>query len=292
MSESDRADVLAKVDALYAEYGRGHDGMQLPYVTRCYRAVVRHQDLPPENPGAAPSRAGGRRHRRRPGRSPREAAGGSRHAADRLQVTASQTVEPWRSRPALAHGRWRWLRPVTSAATPTGPPSARCTPPRWPAPALRDGPEPRARPSVSLKHLRTLLGTPAVAIDRHRAPAGVGRALDATTPSRRTRRWPRSGVADGSTWCRTTRARLRRPRVPVRKAIVSPLLVEDRVVGTLWSRPDRPSAGLRARDRGGRRLGLGTARARRARRVAAPADARPRCGRCARRSARTSSTTP
>ena len=49
MSESARADVLAKVDALYAEYGRGHDGMQVPYITRCYRAVVRHQDLPPEN---------------------------------------------------------------------------------------------------------------------------------------------------------------------------------------------------------------------------------------------------
>ncbi len=50
MSESDRAGVLSKVDALYAEYGRGHDGMQLPWVTRCYRAVVRHQELPPEAP--------------------------------------------------------------------------------------------------------------------------------------------------------------------------------------------------------------------------------------------------
>jgi ubiquinone/menaquinone biosynthesis C-methylase UbiE len=50
MSESDRAGVLSKVDRLYAEYGRGHDGMQLPWVTRCYRAVVRHQELPPEVP--------------------------------------------------------------------------------------------------------------------------------------------------------------------------------------------------------------------------------------------------
>jgi ubiquinone/menaquinone biosynthesis C-methylase UbiE len=50
MSESGRASVLAKVDALYAEYGRGHDGMQVPYVTRCYRAVVRHQELAPEPP--------------------------------------------------------------------------------------------------------------------------------------------------------------------------------------------------------------------------------------------------
>ena len=50
MTEHDRAGVLAKVDALYAEYGRGHDGMQLPWVTRCYRSVVRHQELPPEPP--------------------------------------------------------------------------------------------------------------------------------------------------------------------------------------------------------------------------------------------------
>jgi len=50
MSESERAGVLAKVDKLYAEYGRGHDGMLLPWVTRCYRAVVRHQELPPEPP--------------------------------------------------------------------------------------------------------------------------------------------------------------------------------------------------------------------------------------------------
>ena len=50
MSESDRAGVLSKVDKLYAEYGRGHDGMLLPWVTRCYRAVVRHQELPPEPP--------------------------------------------------------------------------------------------------------------------------------------------------------------------------------------------------------------------------------------------------
>jgi SAM-dependent methyltransferase len=37
--EQDR--VLRKVDDLYEEYGRGPDGMLLPYVTYCYRAVVR-----------------------------------------------------------------------------------------------------------------------------------------------------------------------------------------------------------------------------------------------------------
>ncbi len=48
MDERDRAAVLEQVDALYAEYGRGHDGMQVPYLTRCYRAVVRHEELPAE----------------------------------------------------------------------------------------------------------------------------------------------------------------------------------------------------------------------------------------------------
>ncbi len=41
MSEPERDRVLRKVDELYDEYGRGHDGMLLPYVTHCYRAVVR-----------------------------------------------------------------------------------------------------------------------------------------------------------------------------------------------------------------------------------------------------------
>jgi ubiquinone/menaquinone biosynthesis C-methylase UbiE len=53
MKDHDRARVLAEVDKLYAGYGRGHDGMQLAYVTRCYRAVVRHQELPPETPPPA-----------------------------------------------------------------------------------------------------------------------------------------------------------------------------------------------------------------------------------------------
>lgn len=42
-----REDVLARVGALYDDYGRGPDGMQLPYVTRCFRAVVDHQAQPP-----------------------------------------------------------------------------------------------------------------------------------------------------------------------------------------------------------------------------------------------------
>jgi SAM-dependent methyltransferase len=37
--------VLRKVDELFDEYDRGPDGLLLPYVTRCYRAVVRPRGL-------------------------------------------------------------------------------------------------------------------------------------------------------------------------------------------------------------------------------------------------------
>lgn len=48
LDEQARAAVLARVDAVYDDYGRGADGMLLPYVTRCFKAVVRH---PPERTG-------------------------------------------------------------------------------------------------------------------------------------------------------------------------------------------------------------------------------------------------
>jgi ubiquinone/menaquinone biosynthesis C-methylase UbiE len=41
MPQAQREQLLRKVDALYEEYGRGADGMLLPYLTKCYRAVVR-----------------------------------------------------------------------------------------------------------------------------------------------------------------------------------------------------------------------------------------------------------
>lgn len=40
MAERERTTLLKRVGELYDEYGRGHDGMQLPYVTECYRAHV------------------------------------------------------------------------------------------------------------------------------------------------------------------------------------------------------------------------------------------------------------
>lgn len=51
MAEEERLETLGRVLALYDDYGRGHDGMLLPYLTRCYRAVVQHPpELPPEPP--------------------------------------------------------------------------------------------------------------------------------------------------------------------------------------------------------------------------------------------------
>jgi SAM-dependent methyltransferase len=49
MSAIEREQVLRKVDELYAEYGRGADGMLLPYVTQCYKAVVRPPALDTED---------------------------------------------------------------------------------------------------------------------------------------------------------------------------------------------------------------------------------------------------
>jgi ubiquinone/menaquinone biosynthesis C-methylase UbiE len=47
MDEAERAENLARVRAFYDDFGRGMDGMQIPYVTRCYRAVVVDRDEQP-----------------------------------------------------------------------------------------------------------------------------------------------------------------------------------------------------------------------------------------------------
>src|SRR5512141_747504 len=41
LRDAEREQLLTEVDRLYDDYGRGADGMLLPYVTHCYRAVVR-----------------------------------------------------------------------------------------------------------------------------------------------------------------------------------------------------------------------------------------------------------
>ncbi|MFC6153902.1 class I SAM-dependent methyltransferase [Nocardioides yefusunii] len=43
LSEAERAKAVAEVTAFYDDYGRGMDGMQLPYVVRCVRTQVVHQ---------------------------------------------------------------------------------------------------------------------------------------------------------------------------------------------------------------------------------------------------------
>jgi SAM-dependent methyltransferase len=53
MAETERQRVLRKADALYDDYGRGADGMLLPYRTLCFKAVVRPQPDPEPAPGRA-----------------------------------------------------------------------------------------------------------------------------------------------------------------------------------------------------------------------------------------------
>jgi len=52
LPEAEREAKLDAVRALYDDYGRGHDGMQLPYVTECFRAKVRDlREEPDTDPG-------------------------------------------------------------------------------------------------------------------------------------------------------------------------------------------------------------------------------------------------
>jgi ubiquinone/menaquinone biosynthesis C-methylase UbiE len=59
MSQSERDRVMRKVDALYDEYGRGPDGMLMPYVTHCYKAVVRPPSLADDGGPDGPDRGDG-----------------------------------------------------------------------------------------------------------------------------------------------------------------------------------------------------------------------------------------
>jgi len=65
LDEEGRAAKLAEVVVFYDEYGRGMDGMQLPYVTRCFRAHVldrpagRPDDKAPSAEEGAPNSSDG-----------------------------------------------------------------------------------------------------------------------------------------------------------------------------------------------------------------------------------------
>jgi two-component system LytT family sensor kinase len=110
------------------------------------------------------------------------------------------------------------------------------------APSLREGLT-TASAHRSARHLRALLGVPALALtdttsvlawdgagDHHRDQAG---ALAAVAVEQGV-----TGVADRSELACT------RPGCPVRHAIVSPLVVDDRIVGTLQVFADHASAAL------------------------------------------------
>jgi len=58
MDAAEQEEHLADVRAFYADYGRGMDGMQIPYVTRCYRAVVIDRDEQTTSDGDEPSQEG------------------------------------------------------------------------------------------------------------------------------------------------------------------------------------------------------------------------------------------
>ena len=55
MGQRDRDAVLAQVDELYDGFGRGADGMLLPYVTHCFKAVVRAQSDPDDDDRHGPT---------------------------------------------------------------------------------------------------------------------------------------------------------------------------------------------------------------------------------------------
>ena len=58
MDAAEQEEHLADVRAFYADYGRGMDGMQIPYVTRCYRAVVIDRDEQTTSDGDEPPQEG------------------------------------------------------------------------------------------------------------------------------------------------------------------------------------------------------------------------------------------
>ena len=55
MGEAEREHTIEKLLALYDDYGRGMDGMQLPYRTRCFRSAARPRPRP--KPAPAPERS-------------------------------------------------------------------------------------------------------------------------------------------------------------------------------------------------------------------------------------------
>ncbi len=110
------------------------------------------------------------------------------------------------------------------------------------APALREGLTP-ASAERSIRHLRVLLGTPALALSDREQPlawdgAGQHHLAQVAQVAHRTVERGRTRVVDGAELACGVLG------CPVRVAVVSPLVVEDRVVGTLQAMATHPTAGL------------------------------------------------
>jgi len=110
------------------------------------------------------------------------------------------------------------------------------------APALREGLTTDSA-SRSIRHLRSLLGTPAMALTDTAAALAwdgtgqhheeqVAHLVEGTLERGATRVFDRSDLDCDETGC------------PVRTAVVSPLVVEERIVGTLQAFAPYPTAGL------------------------------------------------
>ena len=110
------------------------------------------------------------------------------------------------------------------------------------APALRAGLTPDSA-ERSIRHLHALLGSPAIALTDTGAALSwhglgqhheeqCGRLAGATVEAGRTRVFDRHDLACGHAGC------------AVRSAVVSPLVVDERVVGTLLVFAEQPTAGL------------------------------------------------
>ena len=154
---------------------------------------------------------------------------------------------------------------------------------------LGDGLTPDAAEKAG-RHLLSILGAHAVSIadpgsvlswtglgDHHRAHRPRPRRADPRDRAHRRARRPDVACAD--------------PDCPIRSAVTAPLVMDDLVVGTLTAWTTDPSPGPGPRHRGGGRLGVEPAGPGRARPHPHPGRWRPSCGRCAPRSAPTSSTT-
>ena len=146
--------VLRKVDDLYEEYDRGPNGLLLPYVTRCYRAVVRPRGQMDEPEHSADLTAAAKAvrdaiARSRATASPRTRRPRSSTSADRAarlgvpvgQPASSGSQPPYTSTiattPSSNGSTWSSHRSATPATVPpAGPCSPRPAAPRR-APARR-----------------------------------------------------------------------------------------------------------------------------------------------------------